>query len=190
MQDQKFRLIDLFSSAGGFTLGFAQQFQHRIESVWANDFNRAAAQTYNANFGNHCVDGDIIDLLEDSSIDIPDADIVIGGPPCQGFSLLNKNRKDDPRKHLWRPYLDIVEQCGARIFVIENVRQLLNTPEYDAIVEAAGSWGLEWPQLCYVPPIMEFLKCDIGLSWLGRLMQTPTIFFHLRELITNLATAW
>lgn len=136
-----YRLIDLFSGAGGFTRGFVDHFGDRITPVWANDFNSAAAKTYNANFGEHCEYGDIIELLDDPEIEIPAADIVIGGPPCQGFSLLNKNRDNDPRKHLWMPYLDVVERTGARVFVMENVRQLLNSPEHEAINEAAERIG-------------------------------------------------
>lgn len=137
------RLIDLFAGAGGFTLGFRNQFGPRLTPVWANDFNQDAADTYNANFGDHCVVGDIVDILEDPATVIPEADIVIGGPPCQGFSLLNKNRELDPRKELWIPYMQIVERSGARIFVMENVRQLLNTPEHESIEEEARRQGFK-----------------------------------------------
>ncbi len=141
MQGNHIKLIDLFAGAGGFTLGFVQHFGDSIKTVWANDFNSAAAATYNANFGNHCVGGDIVDILEGQDHAIPQADIIIGGPPCQGFSLLNKQRKDDPRKQLWIPFMDIVDLSGARVFVIENVRQLLNSPEHQAIEEKAKALG-------------------------------------------------
>lgn len=143
MPGRPYRLIDLFAGAGGFTRGFVDHFGDRIESVWANDFDMAATRTYNANFGNHCKFGDIVELLEDPNTVIPDADIVIGGPPCQGFSLLNKNRDSDPRKQLWRPYLDVVQRSGARVFVIENVRQLIGSPEHEQIVEVAESMGFQ-----------------------------------------------
>lgn len=143
MQGNPYRLIDLFAGAGGFTQGFVDHFGDRIKSVWANDFDMAATRTYNANFGNHCVFGDIVELLEYPETVIPDADIVIGGPPCQGFSLLNKNRDTDPRKQLWRPYLDVVQRSGARVFVIENVRQLIGSPEHEQIVEVAESMGFQ-----------------------------------------------
>ncbi|MBZ0253563.1 MAG: DNA cytosine methyltransferase, partial [Candidatus Methylomirabilis sp.] len=105
----RYRMIDLFAGAGGMTLGFTESLGHRFEPVWANDFNAYAARTYNANFGNHCRVGDIVDLLADPETRFPRADVVIGGPPCQGFSLLNKNREGDPRKQLWRPFLEIVK---------------------------------------------------------------------------------
>ena len=121
---KRFRLIDVFAGAGGMTLGFSKMFGHAFDSVWANDFDPDCVRTYQSNFGDHCVSGDIVDILNDPATEIPPADVVIGGPPCQGFSLLNKNREGDPRKQLWRPYLEIVERSGARVFVMENVPQL------------------------------------------------------------------
>ncbi len=130
---QSYRLIDLFAGAGGMTLGFTSIAERAFVPVWANDFNRDAVATYNVNFGPHSVLGDILGLLSDPNIEIPTADIVIGGPPCQGFSLLNRNRADDVRKQLWRPFLEVVERSGASVFVIENVPQLLGSPEHEQI---------------------------------------------------------
>ena len=127
------KLIDLFAGAGGMTLGFTEKFGHCFVPVWANDVNSPMVATYNQNFGNHCVQGDINDLLADPSVIIPEADVVIGGPPCQGFSLLNKNRDGDPRKQLWRPFLEIVRRSGASVFVMENVPPLIKSPEYREI---------------------------------------------------------
>ena len=139
-----YRLIDLFAGAGGLTLGFTWIDHGRrkaFKPIWASDFNRHAAATYNANFGDHCRHGDIVDLLQDPATEIPQAEVVIGGPPCQGFSLLNRNRRVDPRKQLWRPFMDIVQRSGARVFVMENVRQLLGSEELLAIREVAESLG-------------------------------------------------
>ena len=140
---KRYRLIDLFCGAGGMSLGFSEAFGQPFQSVWANDFNQFCGDTYNVNFGPHCVVGDIVEILEQEKIEIPKADVVIGGPPCQGFSLLNKNRENDPRKELWRPYLEIVELSEASIFVMENVPQLLGTFENGEIVEAARSLGFQ-----------------------------------------------
>lgn len=142
--DTPFRLIDLFAGAGGLTLGFTrvkdELGRRAFEPVWANDFNEDAIETYNANFG-HGVSGDIVDILEDPDTVIPRADVVAGGPPCQGFSLLNKNRDADPRKQLWRPFMEIVERSGAQVFVMENVRQLLDSAEYYEIRDEAQRLG-------------------------------------------------
>lgn len=135
------RLIDLFCGAGGMTLGFTKLCGHCFEPVWANDYNHYAVETYNANFGRHCLAGDINDILENGQIEIPRADVVIGGPPCQGFSLLNKKRDGDPRKQLWRPFMEVVKGSEACIFVMENVPQLLNTFEHGEIKESARQMG-------------------------------------------------
>ncbi len=145
----RFDLIDLFAGAGGMTLGFTEAFGHTFRPVWANDYNGYACRTYSANFGDHCHEGDIVDLLDDPTISIPTADVVIGGPPCQGFSLLNKNRRGDPRKELWRPYLEIVRRSKASVFVMENVPQLLGSEEHEEIVNEARAMGfkLAWTKL-------------------------------------------
>jgi DNA (cytosine-5)-methyltransferase 1 len=123
------------------TLGFCRFCSDYYLPVWANDFNRCAVDTYNLNFGPHCVPGDIRSLLEDRSLVVPEADVVIGGPPCQGFSLLNKKRAEDPRKALWMPFFQVVERSCAVAFVMENVPQLLGTVEHEAILEQARKFG-------------------------------------------------
>ncbi|MBW1701618.1 MAG: DNA cytosine methyltransferase [Deltaproteobacteria bacterium] len=141
---KRFRLIDAFAGAGGMTLGFSKRFGHAFDSVWANDFNNYCVETYNTNFGEHCLSGDIVDILNDPLANkIPEADVVIGGPPCQGFSLLNKNRQGDPRKQLWRPYFEIVERSGAKVFVMENVPQLLGSFEHGEIIGTAEAMGFK-----------------------------------------------
>ncbi len=135
------RLIDLFSGAGGMTLGFVDdRFCGGFSGVWAVDNDRAASQTYAANFGEHASCVDIEEYLAAGGA-VPKADVVIGGPPCQGFSLLNKQRDGDVRRQLWQPYLDIVEKSGARVFVIENVAELLSSDEYPAIQRRAHRMG-------------------------------------------------
>lgn len=144
------RLVDLFSGCGGMTLGFTEAYGHHFTPVWANDFNESAAATYNRNFGPHCVGGDIVEILATRAQDIPKADVVIGGPPCQGFSLLNKKRTNDTRKELWNPFLQVVDLAGADIFVMENVPQLLGSFEHGEIIGAAEALGfkLAWTKLC------------------------------------------
>lgn len=136
-----YRLIDLFSGAGGMTLGFTDgRFCGGFESVWALDNDQAAVDTHRRNFGPHADCYDIERWLE-NGYDIPPADVVVGGPPCQGFSLLNKRRTGDSRRALWLPYLDIVERSGASMFVIENVAELLKSPECQQIKDRAHEMG-------------------------------------------------
>jgi DNA (cytosine-5)-methyltransferase 1 len=85
-----YRLLDLFSGCGGMTLGFADpRFCGGFTSVFAIDHDKAATESYALNFGNYTVCGDIEDWAGGKR-SVPAADIVIGGPPCQGFSLLSE----------------------------------------------------------------------------------------------------
>lgn len=136
---KKYRLIDLFCGAGGFTRGFVNT--GRFESVFANDIRPWAAATFNANFGGHCVTDDINDLLERKDFEFPQADVVIGGPPCQGFSLLNKKRLNDPRKTLWLAYMEVVRRARPYAFVMENVQELLMSEEFGEIRAVAEKLG-------------------------------------------------
>lgn len=136
----KFKVIDLFCGAGGLSAGFLMgKFSQSFESVLAIDNDVAAIKTYNANFGNHGITANIDEWIAEN--EIPNADIVIGGPPCQGFSLLNKKRLGDHRRALWEPYMDIIEQSSASIFVMENVPGLLTSDEFDDIRARAKSLG-------------------------------------------------
>lgn len=141
------RLIDLFSGAGGMTLGFVGTENGKLyESILAIDNDQAAIDTFNRNFGNHGICSDIEAWL--TQMDVPQADIVIGGPPCQGFSLLNKKRQGDKRKSLWQPFLTIVQKSNAKVFVIENVRDLRSSPEYIEIKNVAEAMGFKvWGQV-------------------------------------------
>jgi DNA (cytosine-5)-methyltransferase 1 len=138
-----YRLIDLFAGAGGMTLGFVDhRFCGGFESVWALDMDQSAVATHRRNFGDHADCGDIEEWVA-SSRPIPPADVVVGGPPCQGFSLLNKRRVGDARRALWLPYMDIVERSGAQAFVIENVAELRSSPEYLEIEAHADRIGFD-----------------------------------------------
>ena len=134
---KQIKFIDLFSGAGGLSVGFEWLSDFNFKSVWANDFNLYAAKTYNENFNGVCTPGDIVDILDNPSTVIPQADLVIGGPPCQGFSLLNKKRADDPRKKLWISFMKVIDRSEASMFVMENVPQLLGSLEFDEIKEWA-----------------------------------------------------
>ena len=180
-----YRVVDLFAGAGGLTLGFTKTLGQTFTPVWANDFNKFAANTYNANFGEHCTTDDIQEIVENRIDEIPKADLVIGGPPCQGFSLLNKQRDDDPRKQLWRPYLKIVEHTGADIFVMENVPQLLGSEEHEEISELAHSLGFKmaFAKLCaadYGVPQTRWRAFIIGCKFTNPSEFFPPKKTHLR----------
>ena len=133
--EKKYKLIDLFCGCGGMTRGFMDT--GRFQIVYANDNNKLALESYRANFdknGLHSDSRSIIDLVENAPMDIPRADIVIGGPPCQGFSLLNKNRAGDARREMWQYYMEVVRLSHAHTLVMENVPQLIDSDEFNQIL--------------------------------------------------------
>lgn len=189
---RKYKLIDLFCGAGGLSLGFSDLFGHSFEPVWANDFNAYAAATYNLNYGNHCVVGDITELLDNPSIQIPKADVIIGGPPCQGFSLLNRNRNGDNRRSLWRPYMEVVKRSQATVFVMENVPQLLTSEEFPEIEKCAAQLGfshLAKAKLCaadYGVPQVRYRAFIIGCKFADPSSVFPPLKTHYNpEAITH-----
>jgi len=138
MPRKQFTLIDLFSGAGGLTLGFVRA---GFRPIYAVEHEPAFAQTYAANFGAHVDTRPIQEALADKRILKKRADVVIGGPPCQGFSNLGLNRPDDPRRALWRYFMDIVESSKCKIFVVENVPNLLTSPEGEGIQQVGRDMG-------------------------------------------------
>ena len=117
-------VVSLFSGAGGLDLGFHQQ---GFNIVWANDFDKFAVQTYNENFPIPAVFGDFNEIELDS---IPLADVVIGGFPCQPFSMMGHEKGfEDARGTLFFRIVEIINsmiQRGRkpRVLVLENVRTL------------------------------------------------------------------
>ncbi|MGW4516454.1 DNA cytosine methyltransferase [Streptomyces sp. NPDC004393] len=132
--DPTIAVVDLFSGAGGFTAGLTMGYEPAGEgsspfkSIAAVEFDAAAAATYEANFGGHVAHEDITDW--DASPYRGKADVIVGGPPCQGFSGLGKEDPDDPRNLLWKQYLRVVEEIRPKIFVIENVDRFLRSPQF------------------------------------------------------------
>lgn len=112
------RAISLFSGAGGMDLGFRRA---GVKVVWANDFNKAACETYRRNFGDEIHCGSIMDV---DYCSLPECDLVFGGPPCQGFSVAGKMDPDDPRSKLVFEFQKVVEAKRPSWFVMENVAAL------------------------------------------------------------------
>ena len=122
MDSKKNTVAGLFSGCGGLDLGFIQA---GFEVVWANDFFKDAVETYKKNIGKHIVLGDITKI---PSSDIPnDFDILLGGFPCQGFSIANNKRSmKDKRNFLYLEMLRIIKDKRPKYFVAENVKGLLS----------------------------------------------------------------
>lgn len=126
-----FGLIDLFAGAGGMTLGF-----HRagFRSIFAVEIDSAAAKTYAANFGSAYVYAGPIEDVEE----FPEADVIIGGPPCQGFSPLGRDRDPHSRaslNSLWREYVRAVRAVRPAVFVVENVPEFLRSEQFATFLE-------------------------------------------------------
>ena len=139
-----FRMIDLFAGCGGLTSGFVSAGD--FHPVGAVELDPDAAATYAVNFGEHVFVGDIAHWLTGS---VPFADVVVGGPPCQGFSSLGRRDPNDPRSALWDQYVEALVRIRPAFFVLENVPQFLRSPQYAALKNETGpggrltSWELE-----------------------------------------------
>jgi DNA (cytosine-5)-methyltransferase 1 len=115
------KVVSLFSGAGGLDLGFIQA-GHRI--IWANDIYADAVETYRKNIGTHIVEGDITAIPSEQ---VPDCDIVIGGFPCQGFSVANTKRSaTDERNEMYKQMLRVIKDKTPLFFLAENVKGILS----------------------------------------------------------------
>lgn len=115
------RVVSLFSGAGGLDLGFKMA-GHDV--VWANDLYEDAVHTYQKNIGNHIILKDVRNIFAD---EIPDCDIVIGGFPCQGFSVANTKRHiADERNELYKQLIRVIKDKRPKFFLAENVKGLTN----------------------------------------------------------------
>jgi DNA (cytosine-5)-methyltransferase 1 len=122
--------IDLFCGCGGFSLGLTRA---GFKGLAAIDFNREAIQVFQANFK------DVPQILErdltafspaelETLIGTSEVDLIVGGPPCQGFSTARQvdganhgeRLKDDPRRHLYKEFLRHVAHFKPKVFVMEN----------------------------------------------------------------------
>lgn len=121
-KNKKYTVAGLFSGCGGLDLGFINS---GFDVIWANDFFKEAVETYKMNIGDHIVFGDITKI---PSSEIPnDFDILLGGFPCQGFSIANiKRSMKDERNFLYKEMLRVIKDKRPKYFVAENVKGLLS----------------------------------------------------------------
>lgn len=115
------RIISLFSGAGGLDLGLSQAGNN---IVWANDIDSDAVETYKHNINSNIVKSDIKDI---DIHKIPDGDVVVGGFPCQGFSIANIKRDiKDERNKLYKFFYDTIDIKKPKFFIAENVKGILS----------------------------------------------------------------
>ena len=130
LKKNKPKVVSLFSGCGGLDLGFKRA---GFDILWANDFDKDSIETYTQNLGNHAVFGDITKI---PSNEIPsDFDVLLGGFPCQGFSVANTKRSmKDKRNFLYLEMLRIIRDKKPKFFVAENVKGILSI-EKGAVME-------------------------------------------------------
>ncbi len=124
----KFISIDLFSGAGGLTSGLNES---GFQTILASDFDKQISNTFQKNFKNVkflCEDIkkiNFLDIKKEMSLKKNELDLIVGGPPCQGFSMANRKRiEDDPRNLLFRNFYNAVKILKPKCFLIENVAGL------------------------------------------------------------------
>lgn len=153
-------VVDLFSGAGGMTLGFQYIIKHNtfvksdiFNILFANEFDKDAATTFRNNFPKiNMVEKDIKHLTKEDILNYihgQNVDLIIGGPPCQSFSTVGKRVYDDKAK-MYQEYLRLLKIIRPKMFLFENVRGILSMKEifyktdsegnilYDEIISKTG----------------------------------------------------
>ncbi|MGP5079267.1 DNA cytosine methyltransferase [Brachybacterium alimentarium] len=133
------RMLDLFAGVGGLSEGLHQA-SNLFRAVKAVELEPRAAAGYALNHGTDVYVGSIQDWLRTEQT--PEVDLVIGGPPCQGFSSLGARRVDDERNLLWRHYADAVTRAVPKYFVLENVPQFSTSAQFEMFEEMTRKGGI------------------------------------------------
>lgn len=122
------KVASFFSGAGGLDYGFVK---NNYSIILANDINKQACETYNKNYNHNLYCGSFLDIPYE---DYNKADIIIGGPPCQGFSINGKMNPLDKRNKLIVDYFQIINQVKPKVFICENVFALLELNKWQPIL--------------------------------------------------------
>lgn len=133
-------VLDLFAGAGGLTAGFhAASPRYRVAR--AVELDTAAAATFAATFGRDIVyRGGIESWLQEE--DVPSVDVIVGGPPCQGFSMLGKRDSEDKRNYLWQEYAATILRAQPKYFVVENVAAFARSQQFRDFTAATQDDGI------------------------------------------------
>lgn len=141
MEKSEIRVLDLFAGAGGLTAGFHAA-SERFRTIAAVEMDPSAAASFEATFGEGIVyTGPIQEWLESGRVP-ESADIVIGGPPCQGFSTLGKQDEQDERNSLWEQYASTLLRVKPKYFIVENVAAFAKSPQFEQFEQATEPGGI------------------------------------------------
>ena len=150
MAKKKYKVLDLFCGCGGISEGY---YLAGFDIAGGLDFNEHATITFKHNFKNAKVHNIDITTFPNEQIleEYGDVDVVVGGPPCQGFSTANRHQKesDDPRNKLFFEYIRFVQQIHPKLIMIENVRGLLTRDGGYAIDRIKDILGAEEYNITY-----------------------------------------
>jgi DNA (cytosine-5)-methyltransferase 1 len=139
--NEPIRVLDLFAGAGGLTAGFHEA-SARFITVQAVEFDLAAAASFEATFGEGIVyAGPIQEWLKQENLPA-NIDIVVGGPPCQGFSTLGKQNEEDERNSLWEKYVETIIRVKPKYFVVENVAAFARSRQFQEFKTAVEPGGI------------------------------------------------
>lgn len=145
------RLLSLFSGCGGMDLSFKNA---GFTTVWANDFNQDAVKTFKQNISDTIALGSIEDFKPENT---PEADIIIGGFPCQDFSVIWKQPGlNGTRGGLYRHFLEFVRHHKPKIFIAENVRGILSANNGKAIEQIITDFQEIEPAYILYPKLYNF----------------------------------
>ena len=136
--------VDLFSGAGGLSLGFEMAGFNNVFSV---EYDKKIAESYKKNFPTHnLLVKDIQEITDDEIITLQhnqEVDVVIGGPPCQGFSLagrIGRSFVEDKRNYLFKEFVRVVKIIDPPMFVMENVARILSHNKGETIKELTNEF--------------------------------------------------
>ena len=143
MKNNKYNVVSLFTGAGGLDIGFEEFGKFNV--ICASDIEAECKNTYNLNYPNiPFINKDIRtitakEILEKTGGVKPD--VIVGGPPCQGFSVMGDKNSSDPRNLLFEPYARLVKDLEPKCFVFENVKGIKSMFDGKYLVDIANSFS-------------------------------------------------
>ena len=143
--EHKLKVIDLFAGCGGFSVGFEKAGYDIVKAV---EFDKEIASSYSHNHPNTLMYAeDIGKIVDEEHFNKGEAEVIIGGPPCQGFSMAGARIREknafmnDPRNYLFRHYVNVVKIVRPKIFVFENVKGILSKDKGKIFKEIENAFG-------------------------------------------------